>query len=395
MLPYSAARKAALKTVAKACLLSRKIQTQLISVDTIQKKDRSPVTIADFAVQAIIISDLLSKFPEYPFVAEETAKNLRGNKEMLEKILGHVQATNAYMDHQSLLEIIDKGYRNEQKEEEEGEEEESEKKKKNKLWWTLDPIDGTLGFLRKEQYAVCLALMENDKPVLGVLGCPAMPLSGFPEEAKEGDSTAESKKESEKEEEKEEKEEEEEEEEEKESDDNGCLFVAVKGQGAFVRSIHSSKETKINVASESDSSKIRFTESVERTHTSHDFNDQIIKSLGINKPPLRIDSQCKYAAVASGIADVYLRLSPSDDYKENIWDHAAGYLIVREAGGVVTDVQGNELDFSKGRKLIDNNGILAASQKMHNKVLLAVKKVLAAEKEVKQPKPKAQKKKGD
>ena len=43
------------------------------------------------------------------------------------------------------------------------------------LFWTLDPIDGTKGFLRGDQYAVALALIKEGKPVLGVLGCPNLP----------------------------------------------------------------------------------------------------------------------------------------------------------------------------------------------------------------------------
>lgn len=47
-------------------------------------------------------------------------------------------------------------------------------------FWTIDPIDGTKGFLREDgQYAVCLALLEKTQNgwdvVLGVLGCPALP----------------------------------------------------------------------------------------------------------------------------------------------------------------------------------------------------------------------------
>ena len=63
------------------------------------------------------------------------------------------------------------------------------------------------------------------------------------------------------------------------------------------------------------------------------------RRLGINAPPVRIDSQAKYALVARGEADIYLRLPTRADYREKIWDHAAGALIVAEAGGVVTDIQ--------------------------------------------------------
>lgn len=43
-------------------------------------------------------------------------------------------------------------------------------------FWTLDPVDGTLGFVRGDQYAVALSLIEDGQVVLGVLGCPNYPM---------------------------------------------------------------------------------------------------------------------------------------------------------------------------------------------------------------------------
>lgn len=43
-------------------------------------------------------------------------------------------------------------------------------------FWVLDPVDGTLGFVRGDQYAVALALIEDGEVVLGVLGCPNYPM---------------------------------------------------------------------------------------------------------------------------------------------------------------------------------------------------------------------------
>ena len=45
-------------------------------------------------------------------------------------------------------------------------------------FWTLDPIDGTKGFLRGEQYSVCLALIEHGEVVLGAIGCPNLNVQG-------------------------------------------------------------------------------------------------------------------------------------------------------------------------------------------------------------------------
>ena len=49
-------------------------------------------------------------------------------------------------------------------------------------------------------------------------------------------------------------------------------------------------------------------------------------------------------------------------YKENIWDHVGGAVVIEEAGGRVTDSYGNPLDFSQGRNLPPHvSGIVATS----------------------------------
>jgi 3'(2'), 5'-bisphosphate nucleotidase len=89
---------------------------------------------------------------------------------------------------------------------------------------------------------------------------------------------------------------------------------------------------------------------------------------------VRLDSQAKYGVVARGDAAIYLRIpSPKQpDYREKIWDHAAGALIVEEAGGRVTDALGADLDFSRGRRLENNRGIVASNGYLHAAVLDAV-----------------------
>jgi 3'(2'), 5'-bisphosphate nucleotidase len=85
-----------------------------------------------------------------------------------------------------------------------------------------------------------------------------------------------------------------------------------------------------------------------------------------------MDSQAKYALVARGDASYYLRLPAAGRRLENIWDHAAGCLVVQEAGGKVTDLRGRPLDFRHGRRLTGNTGILASSGSIHDTVLDAL-----------------------
>jgi 3'(2'), 5'-bisphosphate nucleotidase len=92
-----------------------------------------------------------------------------------------------------------------------------------------------------------------------------------------------------------------------------------------------------------------------------------------------MDSQAKYALLARGAADVYLRLPSRKGYIERIWDHAAGALIASEAGCTITDIHGKPLDFSHGRGLELNAGILGAPPELHARLLAAAREVLSAQ----------------
>ena len=71
-----------------------------------------------------------------------------------------------------------------------------------------------------------------------------------------------------------------------------------------------------------------------------------------------------------------MRLPTKKSYEEKIWDHAAGMIIVEEAGGRVTDLFGKPLDFSRGRTLDNNQGIVATNGLVHERMLEAVKSVI-------------------
>ena len=83
----------------------------------------------------------------------------------------------------------------------------------------------------------------------------------------------------------------------------------------------------------------------------------------------------RYVDVARGDADLYLRLPQpaSSDRRENIWDHAAGAIVIEEAGGRVSDLFGQPLDFSHGSKLSQNQGIVASNGHIHDRVLAAIR----------------------
>lgn len=326
---YGRELQVACDAVTQATRLCVNVQAGLVTAETVAKKDKSPVTVADFGAQALVSLALCEAFADDPLVAEEDAAALRGEGEaaaLRAKVVEHVHALRAEAGEAAILEAIDRG---------------AYAGGGSGRHWTLDPIDGTKGFLRGDQYAVALALIEEGQVVLGVLGCPNLPLDAQEPEA-----------------------------------NRGCLFAAARGRGATMQSLDGASRTPVHVTELTDATRARFCESVESGHSSHDDAARIAARLGVSVEPFRIDSQCKYAAVARGDASVYLRLPTRADYEEKIWDHAAGWAVVIEAGGRVSDVQGRPLDFSLGRTLKNNKGVVVTNAHLHDQVIAATRAIL-------------------
>jgi 3'(2'), 5'-bisphosphate nucleotidase len=159
------------------------------------------------------------------------------------------------------------------------------------------------------------------------------------------------------------------------------LFSAVRGQGAELRPLDDADAAPqpVRVSSTHNPAMARLCESVESGHSAHGPSAEIAAKLGISAEPVRLDSQAKYAVVARGEADIYLRLPTQKDYREKIWDHAGGVLVVEEAGGRVTDVTGQPLDFAQGSTLARNRGVVVTNGGLHEQVIEAVKYVLGGD----------------
>jgi 3'(2'), 5'-bisphosphate nucleotidase len=121
-------------------------------------------------------------------------------------------------------------------------------------------------------------------------------------------------------------------------------------------------------------------------HSPTGTSGQVAARLGIADSHIdRMDSQAKYAAVASGTADIYLRLPTSATYREAIWDHAAGVLIVEEAGGKVTNIHGQPLVWNDQRSWAENqrfahaHGVVVTNSLLHTEVMAAINSVLASD----------------
>ena len=314
----------AIQAAINASALCERIRTDLAGGESILKSDRSPVTIADYGSQAIICKLIRERFPNDTIVAEEDSKELRrpDHSKILEQVTMYVNAFVPTSSSKEVCSWID-----------------FSSDAITDRFWALDPIDGTKGFLRGDQYAIALALIENGVVTLGILACPNLYVDidhPFGEK--------------------------------------GCLFVALKGKGSIQMDSHGGSQRAISVSKVKNPSEATITESVEADHADHLTHRRLAERLNISRPSVKMDSQAKYGILARGEVTLYLRVpSPAEPgYKENIWDHAAGSIIAEEAGGKVTDVLGRPLDFSSGIKMIKNEGILVSNGILHDVVLRAL-----------------------
>ena len=126
----------------------------------------------------------------------------------------------------------------------------------------------------------------------------------------------------------------------------------------------------VHVCKAASGASFRMVESVEAAHGNQALQESVAQAIDIHAPPLRMDSQAKYGALARGDAVLYLRLpSPTrPEYRERIWDHAAGTCIVQEAGGRVSDAFGRPLSLRQER-MCENIGVVASNGLVHESVL--------------------------
>lgn len=326
----------AVDAVRRASELVRQVQREMVTAALV-KQDRSPVTVADFAAQAVIGYLLQQTFPDDLLVGEEDAAALREpqGRRPLDRVTEFVGRIAPGASPEAVCRWIDRGGA-----------------RPAGRFWTLDPVDGTKGFLRGEQYAVALALLVDGRPQVGVLGCPNLSGGCRPE-----------------------------------IDGEGSLLCAVAGEGAWTaplggrdsggQDVGDDDFQRLRVSDRDDPAAARLLRSVESGHTNVDAMGELAAALGAVAEPVLMDSQAKYAVLAAGQGDLLFRLlSPAKpDYREKIWDQAAGSLVVEEAGGRVTDLDGRRLDFTRGRTLAGNRGVAASNGRLHELALEAIKRI--------------------
>jgi len=233
------------------------------------KADNSPLTLADKASHEVIVEELKKEFPKIPILSEE------------------------------------------------GRDIPFEERKNWKKFWLVDPLDGTKEFIKKNgEFTVNIALIENNKPVIGVIYAPA-----YDDRTKNTKLRTENQ----------------------EQSYNhpiiqstihtefpGTLYYGEISKGAYKQyanqepdKIHTIKKDKNLTAVKS------------RSHSSED-EQKILDELGVTNS-ISVGSSLKFCMVAEGKAQVYYRHGPTNE-----WDVGAGHAIAEAAGATIEGLQYNK-----------------------------------------------------
>lgn len=238
-------------------------------IETRQKADASPLTEADLASQEVLLEGLAPLAPGMPAVAEESKVQPAAERR------GWTQA------------------------------------------WCIDPLDGTKEFVRRNgEFTVNVALLENGRPIAGVVHAPVLARSWYGAEgvgawARDGDADP----------------------------------VPIRASG-------SGGDELVVAAS--------------RSHPS-----PLLEAALATLPPHQLrtlGSSLKICMVATGEVDLYPRLGPTME-----WDTAAADAVLRAAGGRVVSLELEPLAYNKDDLL--NPHFLAASAALPSSVLEAISRV--------------------
>ncbi len=325
--------------------LTKRLQKETLSADSsISKSDYSPVTIADYAVQALLTSALQHAFKNDKFLAEESADQLRQNRPLLDKVMDLVNEMKpAYdsvnppllspMSSSDVLDLVDQGGKNDRSD--------------SGRTWVIDPIDGTQTFMRGQQYCINVALLAEGKQELGIIGCPNLRLDS--ETASEDDI----------------------------DEGLGLMIFATRERGTYVRRMQEGTNlaavTRIpRHGDNATKDKLIWSDCSTYTSTITHLQQKVAADLGTPWPGVDLySSVLKYASLGLGRSSICMRIFKFTSWRSNrsefalrssekssltdiSWDHAGGVLIATEAGCKVTDLEGKPIDFSRGRKMADS-----------------------------------------
>lgn len=318
------------RAVLDAVVVCREVARRAGEVARLDKPDQSPVTVADFAAQAVIVRALAQLGP-WPILGEEQAAALRqpANAALRDAVVDAVQPVWPGATARAVLAAIDGA---------------AGPADPRGGYWAVDPIDGTRGFVRGGQYAVCLVWIAEGTPQLAVMGCPNLPRA-------RGASL-------------------------READPEGTLLLGERGAplrwGAAVpgAALHEAQPVLEGVATLP--SPLVVTHSLDGAYSRLDDVARVLARLGVPAEVRPADSQAKYGLVARGQAHAYMRIPRQRHRAELVWDHAPGCLVATAAGMRVTDLTGAPLDFTHGERLETSYGVVCAPAAVHEALLAAI-----------------------
>ncbi|KAL9392607.1 hypothetical protein Peur_016527 [Populus x canadensis] len=379
---YHRELEAAVDVVERACRICVDVKKSLYSSEgrIVEKNDNTPVTVADFGVQALVSLELSKVFPSIPLVAEEDSDFVRSNNlvdSVVSVVTDKASSNDKPLTNVDVLEAIDRG--------------------KNAIvygtrpatYWVLDPIDGTKGFLKGSEalYVVGLALVVEGDIVLGVMGCPNW------KEASSYNSTIDVQGS------------------ESVPTRSGILMVAHIGCGTWARQLsdlmgvsakvpngwtrcfvdgcHLVPKARFCISDSQTWESVPLSAFFSATSDADGVSDKEILLLPTccGRPITSISdrfpchfhdksyvlcSLCKYLMVASGRASVFILRARAQTIIK-AWDHAVGIICVHEARGKVTDWKGSDIDLAadqvERRILFPSMGVLVSNGTIHNRIL--------------------------
>ncbi len=195
---------------------------------------------------------------------------------------------------------------------------------KSERQWSIDPIDGTKGYQEGLSYAIGIGLMSNYEKTLSIIGVPNYNEEGV------------------------------------------AIFVANKNHGAQA-SYGGKKFVTIKVSEQKNINQSFLCHSL---HYDEPWVMKLAKILGIEKF-IQIDSMAKFCMIADGSAELYLKPMKMD--LSYIWDFLPGDLLVNEAGGVVTDLNGKPAQYVQNKCVITAPGLISSNGNFHKEILEAIR----------------------
>ncbi len=187
---------------------------------------------------------------------------------------------------------------------------------KRQLWncyWLIDPLDGTRGFLDgRDEFTVNIAFIENHQPVLGVVYAPMLDL----------------------------------------------CYYGIDGRGAFKQQ-KNQQFCSINARLfDENHFEVLFGVYLKSPHLLECFSSR--KSSHVK----RLNSSLKFCWIAEGKADLYPRLGDTNE-----WDTAAAQCVLKQAGGTIIDLNGDELRYNCKKSLLNPPFLAMGDSNQKEKIL--------------------------